>query len=89
MVLDNSGSMHFDDIPVDPVTKAVPTNAVQRMAGLKNAAKSFMGIMETAVGPQPQDGSVDLVVRTGMINQLCPTFASCKYLAERDRTTDS
>lgn len=67
MVLDNSGSMHFDDIPVDPVTKAVPTNAVQRMAGLKNAAKSFMGIMETAVGPQPQDGSVDLVVRTGMM----------------------
>ena len=67
MVLDNSGSMHFDDIPVDPVTKVVPTAAVQRMDGLKTAAKSFMGIMETAAGPQPQDGSVDLVIRTGMM----------------------
>jgi len=52
---------------VDPVTKIVPTAAVQRMDGLKTAAKSFMGIMETAVGPQPQDGSVDLVIRTGMM----------------------
>ena len=67
MVLDNSGSMHFDDLPVDPVTKVVPPEASQRMAGLKSAAKSFMSIMETAVGPQPQDGSVDLVLRTGMM----------------------
>jgi len=67
MVLDNSGSMHFDDIPVDPVTKISPVDGVQRMDALKEAAKSFMGILETAVGPQPTDGSVDLVLRTGMM----------------------
>ena len=67
MVLDNSGSMHFDDIPVDSVTKASPVDGVRRMDGLKVAAKSFTDILESAVGPQPNDGSVDLVLRTGMM----------------------
>jgi len=37
------------------------------MDGLKVAAKSFTDILESAVGPQPNDGSVDLVLRTGMM----------------------
>ena len=67
MVLDNSGSMHFDDIPVNPITKAAPVDGVTRMVGLKSAAKNFMSDLKTAVGPQPKDGTVDLVLRTGMM----------------------
>ena len=67
MVLDNSGSMAFDDLPIDPVTRLSPAGATRRMDGLQSAAIKFMDIMETAVGPQPQDGSVDLVLRTGMM----------------------
>jgi len=67
MVLDNSGSMAFDDLPIDDVTGLSPPSATRRMDGLQAASKSFMDILETAVGPQPQDGTVDLVLRTGMM----------------------
>lgn len=67
MVLDNSGSMHFDDIPVDPVTKALPVDAIVRMDGLKTSAKNFMANLEDAVGPQTLGGTEPAVLRTGMM----------------------
>ena len=67
MVLDNSGSMAFDDLPINPVTGLSPPNATRRMEGLQGAAKNFMALLNDAVGPQPDDGSVDLALRTGMM----------------------
>ncbi|MDB2437577.1 pilus assembly protein TadG-related protein [Hellea sp.] len=67
MVLDNSGSMHFDDLPVDPISKNAPVDGITRISGLISSSKNFMTDLETAVGPQPEDGSVELVLRTGMM----------------------
>ena len=67
MVLDNSGSMHFDDIPVDPITKELPDGATVRMDGLKTSAKNFMANLEAAVGPQTYGGAEPAVLRTGMM----------------------
>ena len=68
MVLDNSGSMAFDDLPINPATGNSPPDATRRIEGLIGASKDFMAKLNTAVGPQPDDGSVDLVLRTGMMS---------------------
>jgi len=66
MILDNSGSMHFDDQPLDE-TGNRPATAQPRIDGLETGAKNLMTMLDTTVGPQ--DGSTGLpkVLRTGMM----------------------
>ena len=66
LILDNSGSMAFDDLPIDSDGNA-PDKAQRRMDGLQTSAKNFMTILEEHVGDQ--DGSTELprVLRTGML----------------------
>ena len=65
LIMDNSGSMEFDDIPL--VNGVEPSDATVRMDGLIASSKSFMNILNDTVGPQ--DGSVSgpRVLRTGMM----------------------
>lgn len=65
LVMDNSGSMHFDDIPL--VDGVAPSEAQVRMDGLKSAANAFMVELDTLVGPQVANPSVPRVLRTGLI----------------------
>ncbi|MEP3891992.1 MAG: Tad domain-containing protein [Hellea sp.] len=66
MVLDNSGSMAFDDLPIDASGNA-PANAERRMDGLKTSAKNFMAMLSETVGPQTADSGEPRVLRTGMM----------------------
>jgi len=66
MVLDNSGSMHFDDNPLD-ADGNTPDGTQPRIDGLKTSANNFMALLDETVGVQ--DGSTGLprVLRTGMM----------------------
>jgi len=66
LVLDNSGSMHFDDLPIDEFGNA-PLDAVPRIDALKTSAKTFMTMLDEAVGPQVAGGSQPRTLRTGMM----------------------
>lgn len=65
LVMDNSGSMHFDDQPL--LDGIAPNNAVVRIDGLKSSAKAFMAQLDSLVGPQVASPDVPRVLRTGMI----------------------
>jgi len=65
LVMDNSGSMHFDDLPLD--NGVAPTEANVRMDGLKSSANAFMNQLDTLVGPQVESDDTPRVLRTGMI----------------------
>ena len=65
LVMDNSGSMHFDDIPL--VDGVAPSEAEVRMDGLKTAANGFMVVLNNLVGPQVASPDVPRVLRTGLI----------------------
>ena len=64
LVLDNSGSMEFDDKPL--VNGVAPSDATVRMDGLIASAKNFMVKLDNTVGPQVE-GVDKLVLRTGMM----------------------
>jgi Flp pilus assembly protein TadG len=66
LVLDNSGSMHFDDLPVD-AHKNAPSDAQPRIDALKTSAKTFMAMLDDAVGPQVASTSTPRTLRTGMM----------------------
>jgi len=66
LVLDNSGSMHFDDLPIDSYGNA-PSEAEPRINALKTSAKAFMAMLDEAVGPQVADSSEPRTLRTGMM----------------------
>ena len=66
LVLDNSGSMAFDDLPIDSNGNA-PAEAERRMDGLKRGAKNFMKILDDNVGPQLASNADPRVLRTGMM----------------------
>ncbi|WP_026940596.1 TadE/TadG family type IV pilus assembly protein [Hellea balneolensis] len=65
LVLDNSGSMAFDDLPIDSDGNA-PPEAERRMDGLKRGAKNFMALLDESVGPQTVENG-PRVLRTGMM----------------------
>ena len=80
LVLDNSGSMAWDDLPAECRTVWVstgfgrgfydeqcesPNDAARRIDGLKDSVEDFMAIIENVVGPQAVTGK--RVLRTGMI----------------------
>jgi len=65
LVMDNSGSMFFDDIPLQ--NGIAPTEANIRMDGLKSAANNFMTQLNDLIGPQVESPNVPRVLRTGMI----------------------
>ena len=65
LVMDNSGSMFFDDMPLE--NGIPPTEANIRMDGLKLAANNFMTQLDDLVGPQVESPDVPRVLRTGMI----------------------
>ena len=65
LVMDNSGSMFFDDMPHE--NGIAPTEANIRMDGLKSAANNFMTQLNDLVGPQVENPDVPRVLRTGMI----------------------
>ena len=66
LVLDNSGSMFFDDNPID-ADGNTPDGTQRRIDGLISSANNFMDLLDEQVGDQ--DGSTDLprVLRTGMM----------------------
>lgn len=80
LVLDNSGSMAWDDKPAECETVFVPTvfgggfndqqcespnDAARRIDGLIDSVEDFMAILDNVVGPQAVTGK--RVLRTGMI----------------------
>ena len=67
LILDNSGSMAFDDLPIDPSTGNSPTEAVRRMDGLIAGADKFLNMLDDTVGPQLVTNSEPRVLRTGML----------------------
>ena len=64
LVLDNSGSMAFDDKPLHNGNP--PFDATRRMEGLIASAKNFMIKLDEEVGPQVE-GEDELFLRTGML----------------------
>lgn len=66
MVLDNSGSMWFDDLPNDPSTGANPPHAKRRITALEQGVNSLMGSLR-ALGVDDLPAG-ERVLRTGMIN---------------------
>ena len=66
LVLDNSGSMFFDDNPID-ANGNTPDGTQRRIDGLISSANNFMDLLDEQVGDQ--DGSTNLprVLRTGMM----------------------
>ena len=65
LVMDNSGSMHFDDQPLK--NGVAPSQAEVRMDGLKTSANAFMTQLDSMIGPQIESPDVPRVLRTGMI----------------------
>lgn len=66
LVLDNSGSMHFDDIPLDADGNRVD-GTQPRIDGLETSAKELMAMLDEHAGPQDPDGFAPAVLRTGMM----------------------
>lgn len=66
LILDNSGSMAFNDLPIDADGNS-PTEAERRMDGLQRGAKNFMKILDDNVGPQLESNAEPRVLRTGMM----------------------
>jgi len=66
MVLDNSGSMHWDDQPLDEDGNR-PITAQPRIDGLESGAKNLMAMLDTIVGPQDGANNQPRVLRTGMM----------------------
>jgi len=64
MVMDNSGSMWFDDKPRD-VNGNTPSDTKKRIDGLKSTVSRFMSQLDDIVGPQTTPGK--RVLRTGLI----------------------
>ena len=88
LVLDNSGSMYFDDKPLDEDGNR-PLDAQRRIDGLETGAKNFMTMLSDTVGPQ--DGSqtgVPRVLRTGMMAFSSTTIASRTVNMDWDVITD-
>ena len=67
LIMDNSGSMSFDDLPIDPGTGNSPVEAVRRMDGLISSATSFLDMMDETVGPQIASNSEPRFLRTGLL----------------------
>lgn len=70
LVLDNSGSMGWDDTPARCTSNyasscSSPSGAVRRIDGLKETVSSFMDLLDEFSGPQAVSGK--RVLRTGMI----------------------
>jgi Flp pilus assembly protein TadG len=57
LVIDNSGSMAFDDIPKTSYWSAPPASAEARLAGLKVELKKFMEQLDSVITPDPDDPS--------------------------------
>lgn len=57
LVIDNSGSMAFDDIPRPSYWSAPPASAEARLTGLKTQLKQFMEQLESVIVPDPDDPS--------------------------------
>lgn len=66
LILDNSGSMFFDDNPVDSDGNR-PPNTQRRIDGLISSANSFMDLLDEQVGPQDGSSNEPRVLRTGMM----------------------
>ena len=66
MILDNSGSMAFDDLPINSDGTS-PTDATRRMDGLTASADMFLNMLDDTVGPQLESNSDPRVLRTGML----------------------
>ena len=65
LIMDNSGSMEFDDKPL--VNGNAPLDATVRIDGLIASAKAFMTQLDDTVGPQDGSTSEPRVLRTGMM----------------------
>lgn len=67
LVLDNSGSMSWDDTPADCSGSSCssPPGAESRIEGLRDSVRNFMDILDEVSGEQAVDGA--RVLRTGMI----------------------
>jgi Flp pilus assembly pilin Flp len=70
MVLDNSGSMGWDDTPAECTSSSVwscssPSQAMRRIDGLTDSVTNFMGVLNNFSGSQAVSGK--RVLRTGMI----------------------
>ena len=77
LVLDNSGSMNWDDRPHTPGpngTTNPPQDAVKRIDALKDNVVDFMAYLEPLVGDQSDDK--DKLVRTGMLAYNSATITS-------------
>lgn len=66
MVLDNSGSMDFDDMPLDSDGNR-PAAAQPRIDGLEDGAKNLMTLLDNIVGSQDGSSEQPRVLRTGMM----------------------
>ena len=65
-VLDNSGSMWFDDLPEDPVTLDIPDNAVKRIDALKTNVNRLNAQFRN-IGGDNQQGGNNRFLRTGLL----------------------
>ena len=68
LVLDNSGSMAWDDRPYEENSwggDEKPDNAVSRISALETSVNGFMAYLNTLVGDQSR--SNDKILRTGML----------------------
>jgi len=74
LVLDNSGSMAWDDKPY--VGNSAPSGAVSRISALQSSVNGFMDHLGTIVGDQ--SGSNPKIVRTGMLPFNTSTINSAK-----------
>lgn len=66
LVLDNSGSMFFDDVPEDEDGNT-PPGTQRRIDGLTASANNFMDLLDETVGPQDGSSGDPRVLRTGMM----------------------
>ena len=66
LILDNSGSMHFDDKPLEEDGNS-PDDAIERMTALQSSATNFMQLLNDTVGPQNDSGNEPRFLRTGMM----------------------
>ena len=66
LILDNSGSMHFDDTPLDADGNR-PDGTQPRIDGLEKSTEDMMAFLHDTVGPQDPDGNTPAVLRTGML----------------------
>lgn len=65
LVMDNSGSMAFDDLPKAWANGPRPVGAKARIDGMKTSVKDFVGHLETVIAPDPDDPSIKYL-RMGM-----------------------